>query len=176
MDELSYQKAFEYVELIAENTRQDQLVIKKAIKVLYNNKIKGEKAGTKLRIMISKTNKVGKLDEVFSFIKNNANYRNLSEAEINEVIKKLFSNYATDAAMILFDNVDEWAEWGAEMEKPKTIMCSNCGEELSGNDKLYVDNDGCRYCSKHCLLDSNLDREITVQEYIDEMEPWEWED
>lgn len=55
-------------------------------------------------------------------------------------------------------------------------MCSNCGEELSGNDKLYVDNDGCRYCSKHCLLDSNLDREITVQDYIDEMEPWEWED
>lgn len=110
MDELSYQKAFEYVELIAENTRQDQLVIKKAIKVLYNNKIKGEKAGTKLRIMISKTKKVGKLDEVFSFIKNNANYRNLSEAEINEVIKKLFSNYATDAAMILFDNIDEWAE------------------------------------------------------------------
>ena len=119
MDELSYQKAFEYVELIAENTRQDQLVIKKAIKVLYNNKIKGEKAGTKLRIMISKTKKVGKLDEVFSFIKNNANYRNLSEAEINEVIKKLFSNYATDAAMILFDNIDEWAEWGAIMKAEK---------------------------------------------------------
>lgn len=110
MDELSYQKAFEYVELIAENTRQDQLVIKKAIKVLYNNKIKGEKAGTKLRIMISKTNKVGKLDEVFSFIKNCADYRNLSETEINEIIKKLFGNYANDAAMILFDNIDEWAE------------------------------------------------------------------
>ena len=62
-------------------------------------------------------------------------------------------------------------KWG----KPKTIMCSNCGEELSGNDRLYVDNDGCRYCSKHCLLDSNLDAETTVQEYIDEMEPWEWE-
>lgn len=119
MDELSYQKAFEYVELIAENTRQDQLVIKKAIKVLYNNKIKGEKAGTKLRIMISKTNKVGKLDEVFSFIKNNANYRNLSEAEINEVIKKLFGNYANDAAMILFDNIDEWTEWGVIMKAEK---------------------------------------------------------
>lgn len=78
--------------------------------------------------------------------------------------------------MILFDNIDEWTEWGAKMEKPKTIMCSNCGEELSGNNRLYVDNDGCRYCSKHCLLDSNLDREITVQEYIDEMEPWEYED
>lgn len=62
------------------------------------------------------------------------------------------------------------------MGKPKTIMCSNCGKELSGNDKLYVDDDGCIYCSMHCLLDSNLDREITVQEYIDEMEHWEWED
>lgn len=110
MDELSYKKAFEYVELIAENTRQDQLVIKKAIKVLYNNKIKGEKAGTKLRIMISKTNKVGKLDEVFSFIKNCADYRNLSETEINEVIKKLFGNYANDVAMILLDNINKWAE------------------------------------------------------------------
>ena len=119
MDELSYQKAFEYVELIAENTRQDQSVIKKAIKVLYNHKIKGEKAGTKLRMMISKINQVGKLDEVFLFVKNNADYRNLSEAEINEVIKKLFSNYATDAAMILFDNIDEWAEWGTKMEKEK---------------------------------------------------------
>ena len=110
MDELSYQKAFEYVELIAENTRQDQLVIKKAIKVLYNHKIKGEKAGAKLRMMISKINQVGKLDEVFSFIKNQADYRNLSETEINEVIKKLFGNYANDAAMILFDNIDEWTE------------------------------------------------------------------
>lgn len=119
MDELSYQKAFEYVELIAENTRQDQSVIKKAIKVLYDHKIKGEKAGAKLRMMISKTNKVGKLDEVFLFIKNNADYRNLSEAEINEVIKKLFGNYATDAAMILFDNIDEWTEWGAIMKVEK---------------------------------------------------------
>lgn len=110
MDELSYQKAFEYVELIAENTRQNQSVIKKAIKVLCDNKIKGKKAGAKLRMMISKTNKVGKLDEVFSFIKNQANYRNLSEVEINEIIKKLFGNYANDAAIILFDNIDEWAE------------------------------------------------------------------
>lgn len=62
------------------------------------------------------------------------------------------------------------------MGKPKIIMCVNCGKELSGNDEIYVDNDGCRYCSENCLLDSNLDREITVQEYIDEMEPWEWED
>lgn len=108
MDEISYLKAFEYVEVIAENTRQDQLIIKKAIKVLYDNKIKGEKAGTKLRMMISETNQVGKLDEVFSLIKNQADYRNLSKAEINEVIKKLFGNYASDAAMILFDNIDEW--------------------------------------------------------------------
>lgn len=110
MDEISYLKAFEYVEVIAENTRQDQSAIKKAIKVLYDNKIKGEKAGTKLKMMVSKTNRVGKLDEVFSFIKNCANYRNLSEVEINEVIKKLFGNYATDAAIILFDNIDKWAE------------------------------------------------------------------
>ena len=110
MDEISYLRAFEYVKAIAENTRQDQSVIKKAIKVLYNHKIKGEKAGAKLRMMISKINQVGKLDEVFSFIKNQADYRNLSEAEIDEVIKKLFGNYATDAAMILFDNIDEWAE------------------------------------------------------------------
>lgn len=64
------------------------------------------------------------------------------------------------------------------MEKPTALTCSNldCSKELSGNDKIYVDNDCCTYCSKHCLLDSNLDREITVQEYIDEMEPWEYED
>lgn len=56
-------------------------------------------------------------------------------------------------------------------------MCSNCEEELSGNDRLYVDNDGYTYCSKQCLLDNNFDEETTVQRYIDdEMESWEWED
>lgn len=59
-------------------------------------------------------------------------------------------------------------------EKPKTIMCSNCEEELSGNDEIYIDNDGCIYCSENCLLNNNVDEETTVQEYIDEMEPWEW--
>lgn len=59
-------------------------------------------------------------------------------------------------------------------EKPTTLTCSNCSKKLSGNDKLYVDNDGCTYCSKHCLLEHNLQEETTVQKYIDEMEPWEW--
>lgn len=60
------------------------------------------------------------------------------------------------------------------MGKPKTIMCSNCEEELSGNDRIYVDNDGYTYCSKQCLLDNNFDEETTVQRYIDdEMESWE---
>lgn len=110
MDKISYLKAFEYVEVIAENTRQDQLIIKKAIKVLYDNKIKGEKAGTKLRMIISKINQDNKLDEVFSLIKTCASLRKLSKTEINEVIKKLFGNYANDAAMILFDNIDEWTK------------------------------------------------------------------
>lgn len=110
MDEISYLKAFEYVGLIAESTHQDQSMIKKALGVLYDHKIKDAEAGTKLRMMISKTNQVGKLDEVFSLIKNQADYRNLSKTEINEVIKKLFKNYASDAAMILFDNIDEWTE------------------------------------------------------------------
>lgn len=60
------------------------------------------------------------------------------------------------------------------MDKPKTITRSTCEEELSGNDEIYVDNDGCTYCSKHCLLDANLVEETTVQDYIDEMEPWQW--
>lgn len=110
MDEISYLKAFEYVEVIAESTHQDQSVIKKALGVLYDHKIKDAEAGTKLQMMIFKINQDNKLDEVFSLIKNQADYRNLSKAEINEVIKKLFGNYATDAAMILFDNIDEWAE------------------------------------------------------------------
>lgn len=108
MDEISYLKAFQYVGLIAESTHQDQSVIKKALGVLYDHKIKGEKAGTKLRMIISKINQDNKLDEVFSLVKNQADYRNLSKTEINEVIKKLFGNYASDAAMILFDNIDEW--------------------------------------------------------------------
>lgn len=59
-------------------------------------------------------------------------------------------------------------------QKPKTLRCSNCEEELSGNDDIYVDNDGCTYCSKHCLLAANIVEYTTVQNYIDEMEPWQW--
>lgn len=61
-------------------------------------------------------------------------------------------------------------------KKPEKLTCSNlaCGKELHGNDKLYVDAEGCTFCSKHCLLESNLQEETTVKDYIDGMEPWEW--
>lgn len=58
-------------------------------------------------------------------------------------------------------------------KKPKTLTCSNCEKELSGDDEICVDNDGCTYCSRYCLLGSNLQEETTVQKYIDNMEPWE---
>lgn len=108
MDKISYLKAFEYVEVIAENTRQDQLIIKKALGVLYDHKIKDAEAGTKLRMMIFKINQDNKLEEVFSLVKSYADCRNLSRKEIQKTIKSIFGNYASDAAMILFDNIDEW--------------------------------------------------------------------
>lgn len=108
MDEISYLKAFEYVGLIAESTHQNQSVIKKALGVLYDHKIKDAEAGTKLQMMIFKINQDNKLEEVFSLIKTYADCRSLSRKEIQKTIKSIFGNYASDAAMILFNNIDEW--------------------------------------------------------------------
>lgn len=63
------------------------------------------------------------------------------------------------------------------MNKPKTITCETCEEELSGNDEIYTDTDGYVYCSKHCLFEANIDEETTVQAYIDELvECGEWDE
>ena len=56
------------------------------------------------------------------------------------------------------------------MEKPKTIMCSNCGEELSGNDKLYCNRifDKRKQC-KSIEEYRNLITEIAIRSVEDRM-------